>query len=73
MGSLRDDVRLHVVAIASLVVAFVCLSAALLSVENVSRRRRTLGRREVHDGVPAGRGAGCLAPSTFRVTRKRGS
>jgi cell division transport system permease protein len=35
--SLRDDTRLHVVAIASLIVAFLCLSAALLSVENVSR------------------------------------
>jgi cell division transport system permease protein len=35
--SLRDDVRLHVVAIASLVIAFLCLGAALLSVENISR------------------------------------
>jgi cell division transport system permease protein len=33
----RDDVRLHVVAVASLVVAFLCLGAALLSVENLSR------------------------------------
>lgn len=35
--SLRDDVRLHVVAIASLVIAFLCLGAALLGVENISR------------------------------------
>jgi cell division transport system permease protein len=34
---LRDDLRLHVIAIASLVVAFLCLGAALLSVENLSR------------------------------------
>jgi cell division transport system permease protein len=34
---LRDDLRLHVVAIASLVVAFLCLGTALLSVENLSR------------------------------------
>jgi cell division transport system permease protein len=33
---LRDDLRLHVVAIASLVVAFLCLGAALLSVANLS-------------------------------------
>ena len=33
----RDDLRLHVIAIASLVVAFLCLGAALLSVENLSR------------------------------------
>jgi cell division transport system permease protein len=33
----RDDLRLHVVAIASLVVAFLCLGTALLSVENLSR------------------------------------
>jgi cell division transport system permease protein len=33
----RDDFRLHVIAIASLVVAFLCLGAALLSVENLSR------------------------------------
>jgi cell division transport system permease protein len=34
---LRDDLRLHVVAVASLVVAFLCLGTALLSVENLSR------------------------------------
>lgn len=34
---LRDDLRLHVIAIASLVVAFLCLGAALLSVQNLSR------------------------------------
>ncbi|MFI5307907.1 MAG: cell division protein FtsX [Polyangiales bacterium] len=34
---LRDDLRLHVVAVASLVVAFLCLGAALLSVENLAR------------------------------------
>ncbi len=34
---LRDDLRLHVVAVASLVVAFLCLGAALLSVHNLSR------------------------------------
>jgi cell division transport system permease protein len=34
---LRDDLRLHVIAIASLVVAFLCLGAALLSVENLAR------------------------------------
>lgn len=34
---LRDDLRLHLVAIASLVVAFLCLGAALLSVANLSR------------------------------------
>src|ERR1700748_3792504 len=33
---LRDDLRLHVVAVASLVVAFLCLGTALLSVENLS-------------------------------------
>lgn len=33
----RDDLRLHLVAIASLVVAFVCLGTALLSVENLAR------------------------------------
>ncbi|MDH5672388.1 MAG: permease-like cell division protein FtsX [Myxococcales bacterium] len=33
----RDDLRLHLVAIASLVIAFLCLGAALLSVENLSR------------------------------------
>ena len=33
----RDDLRLHVVAVASLVVAFLCLGTALLSVENLSR------------------------------------
>ncbi len=33
----RDDLRLHVVAIASLVVAFLCLGTALLSVENLTR------------------------------------
>jgi cell division transport system permease protein len=32
----RDDLRLHVVAIVSLVVAFLCLGAALLSVVNLS-------------------------------------
>lgn len=35
--SLRDDARLHLVAIASLVIAFLCLGAALLSVQNVAR------------------------------------
>jgi cell division transport system permease protein len=33
----RDDLRLHLVAVASLVIAFLCLGAALLSVENLSR------------------------------------
>lgn len=33
----RDDLRLHLVAIASLVVAFLCLGTALLSVENLTR------------------------------------
>lgn len=33
----RDDLRLHVVAIASLVVAFLCLGTALLGLENLSR------------------------------------
>jgi hypothetical protein len=33
----RDDLRLHAVAVASLIVAFLCLGAALLSVENLSR------------------------------------
>jgi cell division transport system permease protein len=33
----RDDLHLHAVAIASLVVAFLCLGAALLGVENLSR------------------------------------
>lgn len=32
----RDDLRLHLVAIASLVVAFLCLEAALLSVTNLT-------------------------------------
>lgn len=33
----RDDMRLHAVAVISLIVAFLCLGAALLSVENLSR------------------------------------
>ena len=33
----RDDLRLHVVAVISLVIAFLCLGAALLSVENLAR------------------------------------
>lgn len=33
----RDDFRLHVVAIMSLMVAFLCLGTALLSVENLTR------------------------------------
>ena len=33
----RDDIRLHLVAIASLIVAFLCLGTALLSVANLSR------------------------------------
>jgi cell division transport system permease protein len=33
----RDDLGLHVVAVASLIVAFLCLGTALLSVENLSR------------------------------------
>jgi cell division transport system permease protein len=33
----RDDLRLHLIAIASLVVAFLCLEAALLSVANLAR------------------------------------
>lgn len=32
----RDDLRLHIVAIASLVVAFLCLGTALLGLENLS-------------------------------------
>jgi cell division transport system permease protein len=34
---LRDDLGLHVMAIVSLIVAFLCLGTALLSVENLSR------------------------------------
>lgn len=34
---LRDDLHLHVIAIASLVVAFLCLGTALLGVENLTR------------------------------------
>jgi cell division transport system permease protein len=33
----RDDLHLHIVAVASLVVAFLCLGTALLSVENLTR------------------------------------
>ncbi|HKU42603.1 MAG TPA: permease-like cell division protein FtsX [Polyangiales bacterium] len=33
----RDDLQLHVIAIASLVIAFLCLGTALLSVENLTR------------------------------------
>jgi cell division transport system permease protein len=33
----RDDLRLHIVAIASLVIAFLCLGTALLSVQNLTR------------------------------------
>jgi len=33
----RDDLRLHAVAVISLIVAFLCLGAALLSVENLTR------------------------------------
>lgn len=33
----RDDLRLHIVAVASLIVAFLCLGAALLGVQNLAR------------------------------------
>jgi len=35
--ALRDDLRMHTVAVLSLVAAFICLGTALLSVENLSR------------------------------------
>lgn len=43
---LRDDLGLHVVAIVSLVIAFLCLGAALLSVENLSRVADRWGRAQ---------------------------
>jgi cell division transport system permease protein len=43
---LRDDLGLHVVAVASLVIAFLCLGAALLSVENLSRIAERWGRAQ---------------------------
>jgi cell division transport system permease protein len=43
---LRDDLGLHVVAVASLVIAFLCLGAALLSVENLSRVAERWGRAQ---------------------------
>jgi cell division transport system permease protein len=43
---LRDDLGLHVVAVASLVIAFLCLGAALLSVENLSRVADRWGRAQ---------------------------
>jgi cell division transport system permease protein len=55
----RDDIQLHLVAIASLVVAFLCLGAALLSVTNLSRiAERWGGARHLtvylKDGAQAG-------------------
>lgn len=43
---LRDDLSLHLVAVASLVVAFLCLGAALLSVVNLSNVAERWGRAE---------------------------
>lgn len=43
---LRDDLSLHLVAVASLVVAFLCLGAALLSVENLERVAERWGRAQ---------------------------
>lgn len=56
---LRDDLRLHVVAIASLVVAFLCLGAALLSVANLSRIAERWGGAQhltvyIKDGAQTG-------------------
>ncbi|MEY4578679.1 MAG: hypothetical protein RL701_3382 [Pseudomonadota bacterium] len=53
---LRDDLRLHVVAVLSLVVAFLCLGTALLSVENLSRIAERWSRTEhltvyLHEGT----------------------
>ena len=42
----RDDLRLHLVAVASLVVAFLCLGAALLSVTNLTRFADRWGRSQ---------------------------
>jgi cell division transport system permease protein len=43
---LRDDLSLHLVAVASLVIAFLCLGAALLSVENLERVAERWGRAQ---------------------------
>lgn len=41
---LRDDLRLHIVAVASLVVAFLCLGAALLAITNLSHMTTRWGQ-----------------------------
>ncbi|MET0389779.1 MAG: permease-like cell division protein FtsX [Polyangiales bacterium] len=43
---LRDDLRLHAVAIISLIVAFLCLGTALLSIENLRRIAERWGRTQ---------------------------
>jgi cell division transport system permease protein len=55
----RDDFSLHIVAIASLVVAFLCLGTALLSVENLSRIAERWGQSQhltvyLHDAAREG-------------------
>jgi cell division transport system permease protein len=42
----RDDLRLHAVAVASLVIAFLCLGAALLSVTNLARIAERWGQSQ---------------------------
>ncbi len=41
---LRDDLRLHIVAVASLVVAFLCLGAALLAITNLAHMTTRWGQ-----------------------------
>jgi cell division transport system permease protein len=54
----REDVRLYLVAISSLTVAFLCLATALLGVANLSELSDHWGRTHrmsvyLHDGAPA--------------------
>ena len=54
----RDDVKLYLVAVSSLTVAFLCLATALLGVANLSELADHWGRTHrmtvyLHDGAPA--------------------
>src|ERR1700712_4350060 len=55
----RDDVKLYLVAVSSLTVAFLCLATALLGVANLAELADHWGRTHrisvyLHDGAPAG-------------------
>jgi cell division transport system permease protein len=43
---LRDDLRLHAIAVVSLIIAFLCLGTALLSIENLRRIAERWSRTE---------------------------